>query len=91
MLVSDAVSQAYIKNWKPEIEKNNLIHYVHFVISNLPISNKRLKHFKLKWKSQSTHHFARCSKFWNEVHITSRICRYRKLKKENPSGIILAN
>ena len=43
MLVSDAPIQAYIKNSKPEFDENNLIHHVHFVISNLPISNERLE------------------------------------------------
>ena len=44
--VSDALSRAYIKNSKPEFDENSLIHHVHFVFSNLPISNERLKHFK---------------------------------------------
>ena len=46
MLVSDALNQAHIKNWKPEFYENILIHHVHFVISNLTISNERLKQFK---------------------------------------------
>ena len=46
MLVLDALSWAYIKNSKPEFDENSLIHYVHFVISNLPTSNKRLEQFK---------------------------------------------
>ena len=46
ILVSDALSQAYIKNSKPEFDENSLIHQVHFVISNLPISNERLEQFK---------------------------------------------
>ena len=48
MLVSDALSRAYIKNSKPELDENSLIHHVHFVISNLPISNKCLEQFKEK-------------------------------------------
>ena len=43
ILVSDALIQAYIKNSKPEFDENNLIHHVHFVISNLPINNERLE------------------------------------------------
>ena len=43
MLVSHALSQAYLK---PEFDENSLIHHMHFVISNLPISNKSLEHFK---------------------------------------------
>ena len=39
MSVSDALSRAYIKNSKPEFDGNSIIHHVHFVISNFPISN----------------------------------------------------
>ena len=46
MSVSDALSRAYIKNSKPEFDENSLIHHVHFVFSNLFISNERLKQFK---------------------------------------------
>ena len=46
MLVSDTLSEAYIKNSKPEFDENSLIYDVHFVILNLPISNKRLEQFK---------------------------------------------
>ena len=40
MLVSDALSGAYIKNLKPGLDENSLIHHLHFVILDLPISNK---------------------------------------------------
>ena len=43
VLVSDALSRAYIKYSKLEFDENSLIHHVHFAISNLPISNKRLE------------------------------------------------
>ena len=46
MLVSDAFSQAHIKNSKPEFDENSLIHHMHFVILNLPISSKHLEQFK---------------------------------------------
>ena len=46
MLVSNALSQAYIKIWKIEFDENSLIHHVHFIISNLPVSNERLEQFK---------------------------------------------
>ena len=46
MIVSDALSQAYIKNSKPEFDENSLIRHVHFLISNLSISNKCLERFK---------------------------------------------
>ena len=35
---------------KPECDENGLIHHMHFVISNLPISNERLEQFKETWK-----------------------------------------
>ena len=38
MLVSGALSRAYIKNSKPELDKNGL--------TNLPISNECLERFK---------------------------------------------
>ena len=43
MLVSDALSLAYIKNSKLELD--GLIPQVHFAISNLPISIKSLEQF----------------------------------------------
>ena len=46
MLVLNALSRAYIKNSKSELDENSLIHHMHFVISNLPISNKCLEQFK---------------------------------------------
>ena len=46
MLVSDTLSEAYIKNSNPEFDENSLIYDVHFVILNLPINNKRLEQFK---------------------------------------------
>ena len=45
MLALDALSRTYIKNSKPDFDENSLIHQVHFVISNLPISNERLEQF----------------------------------------------
>ena len=45
MLVLDALSQAYVKNSKPELDENSRIHHVHFVTLNLSISNKRLEQF----------------------------------------------
>ena len=46
MLLSNALSRAYIKNSKPEFDENSLIHHVHFVILNLSISNEHLEQFK---------------------------------------------
>ena len=51
ILVLVALIWAYIKNWRPEFDENSLIHHVHFVISNLPVSNERLEQFKEEtWK-----------------------------------------
>ena len=36
----------HYKNSKPELDENSLIHHIHFVISNLPISNECLEQFK---------------------------------------------
>ena len=46
MLASHALSRAYINNSKPQFDENSLIHHLHFVISNLPISNERIEQFK---------------------------------------------
>ena len=46
ILVSNALSRGYIKNSKPVFDENGLIHHVHFVISNPPMSNERLEQFK---------------------------------------------
>ena len=36
----------YVKSSKREFDENSLIHHVHFVISNLPISNEHLEQLK---------------------------------------------
>ena len=46
MSASDVLSQAYIKNSKAEFDENSLIHHMHFVFLNLPISNERLEQSK---------------------------------------------
>ena len=47
MLISDTLSRSYLKNSVPEFDENSLIHHVHFIISNLPISDlARLKQFR---------------------------------------------
>ena len=38
MLVSNALSRSYLNDIKPEFEENALIRPVHFILSNLPIS-----------------------------------------------------
>ena len=46
MLGLDVLSRAYIKKSKLELDENSLIHHVHFLTLNLPISNERLEQFK---------------------------------------------
>ena len=48
MLVSDALSRSYLNDIKPEFDKNTLIRHVHFILSNLPISQSRLDQFHLE-------------------------------------------
>ena len=38
MLVSDALSRSYLNDIKPGFDENTLIQHVHFILSNLPIS-----------------------------------------------------
>ena len=51
MLVSDTFSRSHLSHSKPEITEDSLIHHVHFVLSNLPISETRLKQFQLETKN----------------------------------------
>ena len=43
MVVSDALSRAYINNSRTEFEENDLIYHVHLIVRNLPISKRRIK------------------------------------------------
>ena len=51
MLVSDTPSRSHLRHTEPEFTKNSSIHYVHFVLSNLPISETCLRQFQLKTKN----------------------------------------
>ncbi len=43
MVVSDALSRAYLKDRSsPELEESDLIHHVHSILDSLPISTARL-------------------------------------------------
>ena len=47
MVVSDALSQAFINNnSSPELDESDIIHHVHSVIDSLPISTARLTQFQ---------------------------------------------
>ena len=50
ILVSDTLCGFHLSYSKPEFTKNSLIHHVHFVLSNFPISETHLKHFLLETK-----------------------------------------
>ena len=47
MLVWDTFSRFFLTRSETEFTENSLIHYDHFVLSNLPISETRLKQFQL--------------------------------------------
>ena len=51
MLVSDTLSRSHLSRFEPEFTEDNLIHHVHFVLLNLPISETRLKQFQLETKN----------------------------------------
>ena len=51
MLFSDTLSRSVLSWCKPEFTENSLIHYVHFVIFNLPISETHLKQFQLETRN----------------------------------------
>ena len=48
MLLSNALSRSYLNDIKPEFNENTLIRQVHFILSNLPISQSRSKQFRLE-------------------------------------------
>ena len=51
MVVSDTLSRSHLSRFEPEFPEDSLIHHVHFVLSNLPISKVRLKQFQLETKN----------------------------------------
>ena len=56
MLVSDTLSRSHLCRSEPGFTENRLIHHVHFVLWNLPISETRLKHFQLETRNDSILH-----------------------------------
>ena len=48
MLVSNTLSRSHLNNIKPKFDENTLIRHVHFILSNLPISQSRLDQFRLE-------------------------------------------
>ena len=51
MLVSDTFSRSHLSHSEPKFTEDSLIHHVHFVLLNLPISETRLKQFQLETKN----------------------------------------
>ena len=51
MLVSDTLSRSHLSRSESEFTEDSLIHHVHSVLSNLPISETRLKQFQLETKN----------------------------------------
>ena len=50
MLVSETLNRSHLSYFEPEFTQDSLIHHAHFV-SNLPISETRLKQFQLETKN----------------------------------------
>ena len=54
MVVSDALSGAYLKDQKPEISDAEMNYMIHSVISSLPISDEKLKQFQTETSKDET-------------------------------------
>ena len=54
MVVSDALSRAYLKDQKPEISDAEMNYMIHSVISSLPISDEKLKQFQTETSKDET-------------------------------------
>ena len=52
--VTDALSRIYSSDDKPEISTEDIAHYVHCVMSHLPISKARFKQFQQETAEDST-------------------------------------
>ena len=53
MLISDTLSRSHLSCFEPEFTEDSLAHHVHFVLSNLPISETHLKKFQFETKTDS--------------------------------------
>ena len=51
MLVSDTLSKSHLSRFETKFTEDSLINYVHFVLSNRPVSETRLKLFQLETKN----------------------------------------
>ena len=73
MLVSDALSRSHLSSSEPKFTEISLIHHVHFVLLNLPISETSLKQFQLKTKSDpiSQTLITYTTHEWPEKHLVS--------------------
>ena len=54
MVVSDALSRASINKITPEISEQDLAYHIHCIVSNLPISDKRLAQMQLETEKDVT-------------------------------------
>ena len=95
MLVSDTLSRSHLSLSEPELTKDSLLQDVHFVLSNLPISEIRLKQFQEETKNDpilrtlityTTHE-------WPEKHLpsTDLLPYYTRRNITSCEGIILKN
>ena len=54
MVVSDALSRAYLRDQKPDISDAEMNYMIHSVISSLPISDEKLKQFQTETSKDET-------------------------------------
>ena len=54
MVVSDALSRAYLKDQKPEISAAEMNYMIHSVISRLHVSDEKLKQFQIETSKDET-------------------------------------
>ena len=70
MLASDTLGRSYLKDIKSEFDKDALMRDVHFILSNLPISQSRLDQFHLETQNEQILQTLNCYTIngWPEKH-----------------------
>ena len=96
MLVSDASSRFHLNDIKPEFDENTLIRYIHFILSNLPISQSRLDQFRLETQKDQILQTLICYAIngWPEKHqVPKELFPYYSHRSEIKyhEGILLKN
>ena len=72
MLVSDTLSRSQLSCSEPEFTEDSLIHHAHFVLSNLPISEARLKQLETKSDPILQSLITDITHEWPEKHLIPR-------------------